>query len=112
MTQRQGWALDRMPVSAVGKENILNAYRHYYAHLVLDLHFYRYARHRHVHMEYSSHFNNSAVLVRNFFVDLCNRPELFFGALSLEYVWVVVWLMFACIVHRSTLVGQLFFAVF
>jgi hypothetical protein len=38
----------------------------------------------HLHLEFDSHFHGDATLLRNFIVDLCNRPLLFLGGLSLD----------------------------
>ena len=38
----------------------------------------------HLHLEYRSHFGDDALLFRNFFVDLLNRPYLFLGGISFD----------------------------
>lgn len=38
----------------------------------------------HIHLEYASHFGDDAQLLRNFIVDLFNRPLLFLGGMSLD----------------------------
>jgi hypothetical protein len=38
----------------------------------------------HLHLEYSTHFGDNTLLLMNFLVDICNRPLLFLGGLSLD----------------------------
>ncbi len=40
----------------------------------------------HLHLDIASHFGEDAVLFRNFVADLANRPELFMGALSMDFL--------------------------
>ena len=40
----------------------------------------------HIHVDIKTNFGNNTLLQRNFIVDLFNHPELFMGALSLDYL--------------------------